>query len=210
MRWPRRTAATTPTEANPGLAAMQHKHTGPPRSRLRNHSTASTTARPHPHQATPSPVSGFARLRRSSNCSASTRPARQPIAWQSVHSPLPAGPASTKSSRRTNLQGFHTALQQRQRELASAGSDGSDNGRLRVYSLTGQADPPIEATERALILVGRVSPSTPTSNPDPAPHADHHITPPAHALAITLDRKPLALRSTRNCPRTAMHQGCVR
>src|ERR687897_3233160 len=34
--------------------------------------------------------------------------------------------------------------------------------------------------------------------------------PPASALAITLDRAPFALRSTRNRLRRAMHQGCVR
>jgi hypothetical protein len=34
--------------------------------------------------------------------------------------------------------------------------------------------------------------------------------PPADALAITLDRKPLALRSTRNRPRTAVRRGAAR
>jgi hypothetical protein len=36
---------------------------------------------------------------------------------------------------------------------------------------------------------------------------EHRSTSPAYVLAITLDRQPLALRSTRNRPRTAVRQG---
>jgi hypothetical protein len=76
----------------------------------------------------------------------------------------------------------------------------------RVCPSARQADLPIEAQQRALILAGAVSPSTSTSN-SPAPRRTPQH-PPAYALAITLDREPPALRSTRNRPRTAV-QGCV-
>jgi excisionase family DNA binding protein len=63
------------------------------------------------------------------------------------------------------------ALQLRRWELASAGMDGSDDGRPREYApLAGQADPPIEARQRALILVGL------QAHPRPHPMQVQHHT----------------------------------
>src|SRR5215211_8077783 len=48
-----------------------------------------------------------------------------------------------------------------------------------------------------------------TLNAYPAPRVDQPQHLPAYALAITLDREPPALRSTRNRLRTAMHHGAA-
>jgi hypothetical protein len=55
---------------------------------------------------------------------------------------------------------------------------------------------------------GAIGPSTPPSNAYPALHRPPQH-PPAWVLAITLDRKPLALRSTRIIPRTAVRRGAA-
>ena len=52
--------------------------------------------------------------------------------------------------------------------------------------------------------------SCPALTKPTAVRSSHLLQQPSHELVITLDPEPLALRSTRNRPRRAMHQGWVR